>query len=267
MSSNRPDQKRRGVQPRIVAIVQARVGSTRLPGKVLRPLLGRPMLARVIERLRMSEVLHRVVVATTHLPHDDEVARVAQEEGAGVFRGDETDVLGRYVGAARAFDADVIVRVTADCPLIDAGVIDQVVSRHLTRSDQLDYVSNTIERTYPRGLDVEVLPRRVLEHLDRVSDSPPEREHVTLHLLHHQDRFRIDQVRHPIDHSTHYWTVDTEEDFQLVAHVYEALYPTRPRFMWTDVLQLFETRPELYEINRMQAAVNDAKLRALDRGA
>lgn len=267
MSSNLPDQKRRGVQPRVVAIVQARVGSTRLPGKVLRPLLGRPMLARVIERLRISEVLHRVVVATTQLPHDDEVARVAQEEGASIFRGDEADVLGRYVGAARAFDVDVIVRVTADCPLIDAHVLDQIVATYLARAGELDYVSNTIERTYPRGLDVEVFPRRALESLHRFSRSPLEREHVTLHLLHHPDRYRTAQVRYPLDHSDHYWTVDTEEDFQLVTAVYEALYPTRPRFSWTDVLQVFEAQPELFDVNRKRAIVHEARLRAIDQVA
>ena len=251
----------------VVAIVQARVGSVRLPGKVLRPILGRPMLARVIERLCLSETLRRVVVATTRLPYDDAVAQVAQGMRAGVFRGDEADVLGRYVGAARAFHADVIVRVTADCPLIDPSVLDQVASAYLAHAEDLDYVSNTVERTHPRGLDVEVFPLRVLEQLDRVSRSAAEREHVTLHVLHHPDRYRIAQVRHPVDHSAHYWTVDTEADFQLVEAVYEALYPTQPRFGWTDVLQLFEARPELFEVNRLQALVNDARLRAIDRGA
>lgn len=256
-----------GNTPAVVAIVQARAGSTRLPGKVLRPILGRPMLARVIERLRLSETLHRIVVATTDLPQDDAVARIATEMGVGVFRGDEADVLSRYVDAAREFQADVIVRVTADCPLIDAQVLDQIVSTYLARVAELDYVSNTIKRTYPRGLDVEVFPWRTLDRLDRVSRSAAEREHVTLHVLHHPECYRIAQVRHPLDHSAHYWTVDTEQDFQLATAVYEVLYPAQPRFGWTDVLRVFEARPELFEINRVQAMVNDARSRAIDQAA
>lgn len=249
-----------------VAIVQARMGSTRLPGKVLRPLCGRPMLARVIERLQMSTMLRQVVVATTCLPQDNAVAELAKVEGVGVFRGEEADVLGRYVGAAQVFHAETVVRVTADCPLIDAGVLDQVVDRYWADADNLDYVSNIIERTYPRGLDVELIPTHVLEHLNRISTSAVEREHVTLKLLRQRERYRIAQVCNASDYSYHYWTVDSEQDLQLVEEIYKILYPSQPHFGWLDVLEVFQVRPELFEINRVQATENDPKMRAMDKG-
>jgi len=251
---------------RVVAIVQARMGSARLPGKVLRLLCGRPMLARVIERLRLSKWLHQIVVATTSLPQDNPVAKLADEVGVEVFRGDEADVLGRYVGAARSAQADVVVRVTADCPLIEPTVVDQAVAMYLAGGDELDYVSNIIERTYPRGLDVEVFPRRILEHLDVVSTSAPEREHVTLHLIRQREHYRIAHALNEVDHSHHYWTVDSEQDLQLVEQVYQALYSKKPSFGWSDVLALFEARPELFQINQADAAVRDARMRALDAG-
>lgn len=248
---------------RVVGIVQARMGSTRLPGKVLRPLAGQPMLARVLERMRQASTLHQIVVATTGLPADDAVAALASAQGAGVFRGDEADVLSRYVGAAASCRAEVIVRVTADCPLLDPGVLDQAVTAYLAQPDRLDYVSNTVERTYPRGLDVEVFPRRILEHLDQASRSPEEREHVTLHLLRYRRRFRIEQVRAPTDYSAQYWAVDTEADVRLMEQVYAALDPARPQFRWMDVVELFRARPQWRQIDRSDAALHDARLRAL----
>lgn len=256
-----------GKQDGVFAIVQARTGSTRLPGKVLRPLLGRPMLARVIERLLRAKTLSGVVIATTTLPQDEPLARLCGEMGIPAARGDEADVLGRYLAAADSVGARVVVRVTSDCPLIDPEVLDRLVATFLAAPDALDYVSNTIERTYPRGLDAEVLPRRVLERLGRDSRSAEEREHVTLHLLRHRDRYRIAQVRADADYSGHYWTVDTEEDFRLVERIYEEIHPRRPAFTWEDALALVEARPELSLINRRQSIVNEMKHRAIDRSA
>lgn len=248
---------------RVIGIVQARMGSTRLPGKVLRPLAGQPMLARVLERARQASTLHGIVVATTGSPADDAVAALAEAQGAGVFRGDEADVLGRYAGAAASCRADVIVRVTADCPLLDPGVLDEAVAAYLAQPDRLDYVSNTVERTYPRGLDVEVFPRRILERLDQASRLPEEREHVTLHLLRHRRRFRIAQVRAAADYSAQYWAVDTEADVRLMEQVYAALDPARPPFRWMDVVDLFRAHPQWRQIDRPEAALHDARLRAL----
>lgn len=251
---------------RVVCIIQARMGSSRLPGKVLLPLLGRTMLERVIERVALAKTVSAIVVATSDQQSDDCIASVGSESGVTVFRGDEADVLGRYAGAARVSGAEVIVRVTSDCPLLDPGVLDEIVSAYVKNPDGLDYVSNTIERTYPRGLDVEALPMRVIEHLEHVAPSMEEREHVTLHLLRNQAQFRIAQVRYPIDCSDHYWTVDTAQDFRLVERIYEGLYPRNPLFSWTEVLALFRTFPDLYGINRSEAELKEARLRAIDRG-
>lgn len=248
---------------RVVGIVQARMGSARLPGKVLRPLAGQPMLVRVLERMRQASTLRQIVIATTVSPQDDAVAAMAAAMDIGVFRGEEADVLARYVGAAASCRAEVIVRVTADCPLLDAGVLDQAVSAYLAQPDRLDYVSNTVERTYPRGLDVEVFPQRILEQLDQASRLPEEREHVTLHLLRHRRRFRIAQVRAPADYSAHYWAVDTEADFRLMEQVYAALDPARPQFGWMDIVDLFRAHPQWWEINRPQAELHETRLRAL----
>lgn len=250
-----------------VAIVQARMGSTRLPGKVLRPLGGRPMLTHVVERLRHARRLAGVVVATSTLAQDDPIVPVATDAGAEVFRGDEQDVLGRYVGAAEMFRADVIVRVTADCPLIDPDVVDEAVGLYAVTPDELDYVSNTMERTYPRGLDVEVFPRRILIDLHGCSTSADEREHVTLHLLHHPDHYRVAHVRSVENHARHYWTVDTAADFELMERIYEALYAANPCFGWRDVLRAFETRPEWHGLNRASAEEGERRLQAIDRGA
>lgn len=198
----------------VVAIVQARLGSSRLRGKVLEPIAGHSMLARVVERLRYADAIDRVVIATTTAASDDAVAREAETLGCGVFRGSEDDVLARYAGAARAFDAGVIVRVTSDCPLLDAAVVDEVCG--LLAIGGCDYASNTHTRSFPRGLDVEAFHRDVLERMDRMATSQPAREHVTAHVLEYPARFVTRQLVALQDDSDLRWTVDTAED---LAHV------------------------------------------------
>lgn len=204
---------------RVVAIIQARMGSTRLPGKVLLPIGGRSMLARVVAACRASATLDDVVVATTDHSHDALVAGEAATAGAGVFRGHPHDVLARYLGAARAFHADVVVRVTADCPLLDPAVIDTMV-RSLIDGEPADYVSNTHDRSYPRGLDVEVMHFDVLARLGRLARSPAAREHVTAHIIEAKNRFVTRQVVADCDNSDLRLTVDTHADLQLVEIVW-----------------------------------------------
>ena len=175
---------------RTVAIIQARMGSSRLPGKVLMPIGRRSMLAEVVAAAAAARSIDQVVVATTDEPLDEQVAGEAAAAGAGVFRGDTHDVLRRYLGAARAFHADVVVRVTADCPLLDPEVIDAVVGA-LLDGEPADYVSNTHVRSFPRGLDVEAMHRDVLARLARLARSPAAREHVTAHLMEMPRRFSI----------------------------------------------------------------------------
>lgn len=210
-----------------VAIVQARMTSSRLPGKVLADVAGRPMLARVVERARAARSLDRVVVAATDRPADDPVADWCAAAGVDCFRGDETDVLGRFAGAARAFGADVVVRLTADCPLLDPAVIDRVVGELLDHPGT-DYASNVTARSYPRGLDVEAFTAAALGRMDQLGRSAAAREHVTVPVrLERPDAFAVRQVRSPEDDSDLRWTVDTAADLEFVRLVYQHFGPGR----------------------------------------
>jgi spore coat polysaccharide biosynthesis protein SpsF len=203
-----------------VAIVQARMGSSRLPGKVLADIGGMSMLARVVARLRAASSIDDIVIATSTHAGDDEVVREANRLEVDSFRGSETDVLARYLGAARQADAEVIVRVTSDCPLLDPGVVDLVVEG--LRWD-VDYASNTHRRTYPRGLDVEALYRDTLERIAADATSAQAREHVTAYVLEAPHQFRVRQICDAQDHSDLRWTVDTLEDLEVVRGIYELI--------------------------------------------
>lgn len=227
----------------MLGIIQARMSSRRFPGKVLRPLLGVPMLARQIERLQRSRTLDRLVVATSTDASDDGVAEIAAATGVACHRGSLDDVLDRFVGAARAFDATAVVRLTGDCPLADPDVIDAVV--RLYHDSGADYASNTNPPTYPDGLDVEVMRMDVLEQAARDASKPSEREHVTLHIHQQPDRFRLVNLASPSDLSALRWTVDTPADFDFVSAIYAMLHPTKPDFRMADILALLQRHPDL----------------------
>jgi spore coat polysaccharide biosynthesis protein SpsF len=230
----------------VVAIVQARMGSSRLPGKVLMDLAGETMLARVIQRLRIARSLDEIVVATSTHDGDDAVVREAGRHGVGVYRGSERDVLERYVGAARAFRAGVVVRVTADCPLLDPWVVDRVVT---ALANDVDYASNTHFRSYPRGLDVEALHRDTLERIDRLGTSAAAREHVTAFVVEQRALFRVAQVRAARDASDLRWTVDTPEDLEMVRSLYAGLDLASEVRPYEQLVDFVETRPDLARIN------------------
>lgn len=230
-------------EPRVVAIVQARMGSTRLPGKVLMDLAGRTMLERVVDRVRRADSLDAVVVATTDSPGDDAIAELCAARSWPCFRGSEADVLDRYYQAAVEAQAAIVVRVTADCPLVDPAVIDDVVER-LVRDPDVDYAANSLEpRSYPRGLDVEAVRFETLETAWREADGPESREHVTPYIYNHPERFRLVPVRNDRDLSVHRWTVDTPEDLKLVRWIFEELDDDRAA--WADVVALVERSPEV----------------------
>ena len=232
---------------RTVAIIQARTGSTRLPGKVLLPLLGEPLLSHVTRRVSRAASVDATVVATTTMPNDDAIVALGEREGWLVERGSEDDLLERYLGAARAHGAERVIRITSDCPLIDPAVIDDVVGALATAG--ADYASNTLEpRTFPRGLDVEVMTMRALEAADRADTDPASREHATPYLYRHPERFRLAGVRLPDDLSAHRWTVDTPEDYDLVRRIYDAL--GRDDFGWREALRVVDEHPDWSDLNR-----------------
>lgn len=234
----------------IVAVLQARMSSSRLPGKVMRPILDRPMIGLQLERIRRAKELDRIVVATSDQRGDDPVAEYAASEGVEVHRGSLDDVLDRFQTAAARFDAKHVVRLTADCPLADWQVIDDCVRLHKTGG--ADYTSNIVvgHRSYPDGLDVEVMTRAALEAAWREAAPGPQREHVTPYIIAHPDRFRqAHLVQTPnLEHVR--WTVDTAEDFDFVRACYEALYLRNPAFTTADI--------HAWEAQRDQAAKADA---------
>ncbi len=233
-----------------VAIVQARMGSTRLPGKVLKQLADRPVLLHVVSRLRACPRLDEIVVATTGHPRDDVIAELCRRQGIACFRGRETDVLDRYYRAAAAAAAAVVVRITADCPLLDPYLVARMLDRFAAAQPQVAYLSNTLKRTFPRGLDVEIFTFAALERAWREAESPAEREHVTPYIYRHPEIFPLLNYENDVDLSAHRWTLDTPEDWQLLTAVYRQLYrPGRPPGT-EEVLALLERQPQLAALNR-----------------
>jgi len=229
-------------------IVQARMTSTRLPGKVLLPLAGEPMLTRLIERLRRVRRADGIVVATTTNATDDPIAALCSQLGVPCHRGSEHDVLSRYADAARLYGADVVVRITSDCPLIDPALIDQTIAAYDEGGS--DYVSNMLPPTWPYGMAVEVFSAAALAQAHAEATQAAEREHVTPFLYWHPERYRLRNVASPVDLSHHRWTVDTPEDYALVSRLFDHLMPTRPNFTQADVLALLEQHPDWIAINQ-----------------
>lgn len=235
---------------KIVCIIEARFASSRLPGKVLLPIEGETMLARVIERLEHSRTIDQIVVATSVNRADDAVQEEAVRLGVAAFRGSEEDVLDRVVGAAAAHEADIVVEVTGDCPLIDPGIVDKVVGDFLMGG--ADFVSNILPHTTPRGTDVRVFRSGDLAEINAKSKDPADHEHVSLHFWEHPERYvcRNVETNLPEEVASLRLTVDTEEDLRFVRSVYHELYSRNPDFTLSDVLKLIEAKPELAELNQ-----------------
>jgi len=229
---------------RVVTIIQARMGSTRLPGKVLAEVSGRSVLARTVERARRATRAAETVVATTERPADGAIEEECRRLGAPIFRGSEADVLDRYLRAARLFRAEVVVRVTADCPLIDPGVMDRVIGAFLVEGP--DYASNTLERSYPRGLDTEAFSLEALTRAWIEAAEPAHREHVTSYLWKNPGRFRLLSVRGDRDLGHHRWCVDEAADLELIRAIYRRL-GDEPA--WEEVVALVEREPGLAAMN------------------
>ncbi|KEH88686.1 MULTISPECIES: cytidylyltransferase domain-containing protein [Clostridium] len=236
---------------KVVCIMQARTGSTRLPGKVLKKICGKTVLEHDIDRIKRIENIDEIIIATTDKKQDDLIVNEALRLGVKYFRGSEKDVLSRYYYAAKGSTADVIMRVTSDCPLIDSEVSEDILKYYLNNIKYYDYVSNTIERTYPRGLDVEVFSFEALERAFVEAKSNSDREHVTPYIWSNPNDFKIGQYINEKDYSHLRWTLDTEEDFQLINKIYEQLYYKLGNdFYMKDILKLYETHKDLYDINK-----------------
>lgn len=235
---------------RVVAIVQARMGSKRLPGKVLLEIQDEPMLIWVVERARLAQSVDDVIVATTNEIEDDAIVELCREHGIDVVRGNALDVLDRYWQAAQEHEADIIVRLTADCPLIDPDLIDRTVQALLEAEPPADFSANRLpwERTYPIGLDVEVCTVEALKSAWSEAAQAHEREHVMPYLYENPERFRIVHVKAEEEYGHLRWTVDTGQDLEFICEIAELL-PDRNEFRWRDVLEVVQKNPDLAEIN------------------
>lgn len=230
-----------------LAVVQARMSSTRLPGKVLADVHGAPMVLRQIERVRAASLVDDVVVATSVDPTDDALVEVLAAAGIPSHRGSLHDVLDRYLSVARARGVDRLLRLTADCPLTDPAVIDAVVAAH--EAAGTDYASNVLERTFPRGLDVESVTVEALARVAEVA-TPAEREHVTQGIYRRPELFSLTSVTQEVDHSDLRWTVDTAADLEFVRAVYAELGEISGVFDSEAILALLERRPELRHLEQ-----------------
>jgi len=231
----------------ILAILQARYSSSRLPGKVLKPILGTPMLALQIERILCAKKIDKLVVATSVNDADASIYNMCRSIDVDCFRGDLNNVLDRFYQAAKPNEPDYIVRLTGDCPLIDPEIVDSVIQFCL--DGNYDYVSNSLKPTFPDGLDVEIFKFAALESAWQEASLPSHKEHVTPFIYLQPDRYKVSVFKNGVDLSDLRWTVDEKEDFEFVSKIYSALYNSNPRFVMKDVLQLLEIRPELAQIN------------------
>lgn len=232
----------------VIAIIQARMSSTRLPRKVMLDLAGESILTRVVNRCQRATMVEEVVVATTTKLVDEAIVEMCSERSWTCFRGSEEDVLDRYYRAAVQHQADVVVRITSDCPLVDPEIVDLIV-REFLKNRQLDYVSNTLPpKTFPLGLDVEVIAFDALERAWREDGNRAWREHVTPYIYRHPEKFALRAVVNNIDHSSMRWTVDTADDVTFVRKIFDHF--GHDRFSWRDALTVLENHPEWLEINR-----------------
>lgn len=248
----------------ILAILQARVSSTRLPGKVLKPILGQPMILRQIERIQRAKKIHRFLVATSIDQTDDRLAELCTENGIPCFRGNLEDVLDRFYEAATPMRPEHVVRLTGDCPIADPQLIDDVISFYL--KGDFDYVSNTLEPTFPDGLDTEVFKYKCLEQAWKEAVLPSQREHVTPFIYQQPDRFKIGNFKNTVNLSGLRWTVDEPADFELISIIYNSLYSKNPKFTTNDILAFLDSHPDLKSMNTHHER-NEGMKKSFDKDA
>jgi spore coat polysaccharide biosynthesis protein SpsF len=243
----------------IVIVVQARMSSTRLPGKVILPVLGKSLLYRMVERLQMISHEAQVVIATSEDETDDIIAKEAEEIGVACYRGSMNNLLGRHYQAAKQFNANIVLKIPSDCPLIDPRIIDDVLDFYFASPGGYNYVSNLHPATFPDGNDVEIMTIGCLEKAWKEAQRPLELEHTTPYIWENPEKFSIGNVLWGtgLDYSmSHRFTIDYEADYQFIKRVFEELYPKRPDFSCYDILALLDNNPEIYQLNAQYAGVN-----------
>ena len=224
------------------------MSSTRLPGKVMKLVMGKTLLEHLIDRLKQVKSADEIIIATTTKAVDDIIVETADRLGVKVFRGSENDVLERYYLAAKQSGLDTVVRITSDCPVMDPKVVDQCVSFFFEKQP-VDYISNCTKRSFPVGLDVEVFSFEALQRAFNEAKEWPEREHVAPYIYRHPEKFKLAFLECEEDMSGLRWTVDTKEDLELIQKIYEKLYPRDRMFGFKEMLELFKKEPELKKIN------------------
>jgi spore coat polysaccharide biosynthesis protein SpsF len=235
-------------KPRVVAILQARMASTRLPGKVFANIIGQPMIGLIVSRLRPAQLVEEFVIATTRLPEDQQIEDYAKAHGIACLRGSKDDLLDRFFQAATTHHADVVVRLTADNPFVDSEFLDWVISHYLSGRPVYDYVDTVHSKTFPLGMCVEVMGADALGTAWREDKNEAWREHCTPFIYYHPERFRMWHLRSPNDYSYMRWTVDTPEDLAFARLIYEHF--GHYGFSWRDVLDVLKAHPEWMEVNR-----------------
>lgn len=235
---------------KIVAIIQARMGSTRLPGKMLQDIAGKPAIERVFKRVRQSKLIQEIWLATTASPADDKLADWAEKNGVSCYRGSENDVLDRYYQAALKSKADVAIRITGDCPLLDWRVVDEVIKCYGDGS-KYDYASNTDPPTYPDGLDVEIFSFKALERAWKEAELQSEREHVTPYIRKHPELFKMSNVKNDTDLSFHRWTLDTKEDLDLISRIAGECDKIEGDWGLPDIIRILSEHPDWLAINKI----------------
>lgn len=243
----------------IVTVIQARTGSSRLPNKILLPLSNLPLLYRMYERVEASKLKGTIVIATTLDKSDDKVEELCKEFKLNCYRGHPTDLLDRHYQAAKLYNADTVVKIPSDCPLIDKDIIDKVIDFYINNSDKFDYVSNLHPASYPDGNDVEIMSMSALEDAWLNASKAMEREHTTPYFWENPDKFRIGNVvlESGLDYSmSHRFTIDYEKDYNFIKRVYDELYSINPKFALKEILDLLERKPEIKKINEEYCGVN-----------
>lgn len=237
---------------KIVCIIQARLGSSRLPGKVLEKICGKTVLEHDINRLKLAKNIDEIVIATTVKEQDDKIVKEAERLGVKYYRGSEEDVLSRYYYAAKENSAEVVIRVTSDCPCLDYEILDDMIKvfRIVNKDSCIDYLNNTIERTFPRGYDAEIFTYDVLKKAFNNAKIDYEREHVTPFIYDKKNGFKLYSYKGEFDYSKYRVTLDTEEDFQVISAIYNELFKNERYFLLHEVVDFLDKNTEVVNINK-----------------